>query len=89
MANQRRRSVWEEFLGALARLAAFGSQVWRAGNRAFQADALSLLRDRERLADVRLVYADPPYTSDQYSRYYHIYETLILYDYPAARGRGL
>ncbi|MFT3976584.1 MAG: DNA adenine methylase [Sphingomonas bacterium] len=89
MVNQRRRSVWHEFLDALGRLAAIGSQAWRTGNRTFQADALSLLRGRERLADVRLVYADPPYTSDQYSRYYHIYETLILYDYPAARGRGL
>lgn len=89
MVNQRRRSVWDEFLGASARLAAIGTQDWRAGNRAFQSDALALLRDRERLADVGLVYADPPYTSDQYSRYYHIYETLILYDYPAARGRGL
>lgn len=89
LVNQRRRSVWEEFLAALGRLSAFGSPAWRKGNRVFQADALSLLREEKKLTDVGLVYADPPYTSDQYSRYYHIYETLILYDYPAARGRGL
>ena len=28
------------------------------------------------------IYADPPYTAQQYSRFYHILETLVLYDYP-------
>ena len=28
------------------------------------------------------IYADPPYTAQQYSRFYHILDTLILYDYP-------
>lgn len=89
LINQRRRSVWEEFVSALGRLSAFGTNPWRGRNRVFQTDALSLLRGGDKLSGVGLVYADPPYTSDQYSRYYHIYETLILYDYPAARGRGL
>lgn len=30
-----------------------------------------------------LVYADPPYFKEHYSRYYHILNTLCLYDYPA------
>ncbi len=29
------------------------------------------------------IYADPPYTAQQYSRFYHILETLVLYDYPS------
>ena len=29
-----------------------------------------------------LVYADPPYFKEHYSRYYHILNTLCLYDYP-------
>jgi adenine-specific DNA-methyltransferase len=89
LINQRARSVWDEFINALGRLSVFGTGQWRALNRVFQADALSLMRDTQTLAEIGLVYADPPYTSDQYSRYYHIYETLVLYDYPAARGRGL
>lgn len=89
LVNQRKRSVWDEFLRALDRLTTFGSKKWRSYNRVFQYDALSLLRKKDQLKDVGVVYADPPYTSDQYSRFYHIYETLILYDYPAARGRGL
>lgn len=32
--------------------------------------------------DVRVVYADPPYTRDHYSRFYHGLETLSLRDYP-------
>ena len=87
--SQRNKSVWEEFFSAIARLDAFGDGRWRSKNRVFQKDALLLLRNTEALEQVGLVYADPPYTADQYSRYYHIYETLIRYDYPAARGRGL
>jgi adenine-specific DNA-methyltransferase len=36
-----------------------------------------------------VVYADPPYSRAQYSRYYHLLETLILYDYPRVEGMGL
>ncbi|MRJ47114.1 DNA adenine methylase [Fundicoccus ignavus] len=32
--------------------------------------------------DNLIYYLDPPYTIDHYSRFYHVLETLILYDYP-------
>lgn len=32
--------------------------------------------------DVRTVYADPPYTRDHYSRFYHVLETMALDDVP-------
>lgn len=32
--------------------------------------------------DADLVYADPPYTDMQYSRYFHLLETVTKYDYP-------
>ena len=32
--------------------------------------------------DVRVVYADPPYTRDHYSRFYHVLETISLRDNP-------
>jgi adenine-specific DNA methylase len=32
--------------------------------------------------DVRVVYADPPYTRDHYSRFYHGLETISLRDFP-------
>jgi adenine-specific DNA methylase len=35
------------------------------------------------------VYADPPYTSVQYSRYYHVLNVLVDYDYPVCSGPGI
>jgi len=36
-----------------------------------------------------VTYIDPPYTIDHYSRFYHILNTLVLYDYPEKNGNGL
>lgn len=33
-------------------------------------------------AEIRTVYADPPYTRDHYSRFYHVLETIALRDCP-------
>ncbi|WP_428977785.1 DNA adenine methylase [Lichenibacterium minor] len=35
-----------------------------------------------------VIYADPPYTDDQYSRFYHLFETIALYDTPQLSGHG-
>ncbi|MFA0962072.1 DNA adenine methylase [Roseivirga sp. BDSF3-8] len=35
-----------------------------------------------------IVYADPPYQSVHYSRFYHILETLVRYDYPKVLFKG-
>ena len=35
-----------------------------------------------KLDDVSVIYADPPYTDMQYSRYYHLLNTVLEYDYP-------
>jgi adenine-specific DNA-methyltransferase len=36
----------------------------------------------EKEQEIRVVYADPPYTRDHYSRYYHVLETMCLRDNP-------
>lgn len=87
IGRQWRRNVWSEFQSALVEMKPVGSDEWRAGNRVEIGDALDLLRSG-RLADVGAVYADPPYTKDQYSRYYHVFETLLRYDYPDSNGAG-
>jgi adenine-specific DNA-methyltransferase len=46
----------------------------------------SLIRDV--LEKVNLIYLDPPYSPAQYSRFYHIPETLVLYDYPVREYKG-
>jgi adenine-specific DNA-methyltransferase len=89
-AYQRQRSVWREWVAALEGLTPRGSKQWRRQNIAFRGDALSLLDSLQGAKKKpSVIYADPPYTSDQYSRYYHLYETLILYDYPVVSGKGL
>lgn len=35
-----------------------------------------------------LVYADPPYSFVHFSRFYHVLETLVRYDYPRVRYKG-
>jgi len=34
-------------------------------------------------SDTKIIYADPPYTRDHYSRFYHVLETLCLRDNPS------
>lgn len=82
-----RRSVWDEFDNALRRTQQVGTSNWRGANEVLVTDALDLVSSG-RLDNVDVIYADPPYTKDQYSRYYHVYETLYRYDYPDARGAG-
>lgn len=35
-----------------------------------------------------IVYADPPYSSVHYSRFYHAIETIVRYDYPQIKYKG-
>ncbi|MBW8326323.1 MAG: hypothetical protein K0M50_16285 [Prolixibacteraceae bacterium] len=35
-----------------------------------------------------LIYVDAPYKRDEYSRYYHLLETLVNYNYPSCLGNG-
>jgi len=40
------------------------------------------------MEDSDLIYIDPPYSPAQYSRFYHILETLVKYDYPLVEFKG-
>lgn len=90
LARQRERSVYDEWLDCIDEMKPIGTRHWRQGNVVTKTDAISLLKKMAK-KDSKLpsiIYADPPYTDDQYSRYYHLYETLILYDYPTSAGIG-
>jgi adenine-specific DNA-methyltransferase len=62
----------------------------RSRNRVSRSDATDFLEQMStRGQQTRLaIYADPPYSRAQYSRYYHILETLSLYDYPEVPGKA-
>lgn len=85
----RRRSVWDAVLDDLDCLIPFGTKKWRQRNHVLTCDALEIWAtlDTERLPPA-VFYADPPYSKEQYSRFYHVLETLELYDYPEALGVG-
>jgi len=87
--SARRRSVWDGVLDDLEILEPFGTKRWRKRNRVLTGDALSIwpILDCANLPPA-VFYADPPYSKEQYSRFYHVLETLELYDYPEATGTG-
>lgn len=87
--RQRRRQLWDEWLDSIPLEPPIGSWDWRAQNRAYSGDVLHLLRSFRRARNApTVVYADPPYTTDHYSRYYHLLETLLRYDYPKVTGNA-
>lgn len=52
-------------------------------NPVFNQDMSSLLKNKEfNQQHVKLIYADPPYTDMQYSRYYHLLNVAAKYNYP-------
>lgn len=87
--RQRRRNIWHQFLHEAKALKPYGTAAWRAHNSVMQADALEIWDDLDRM-NCRdwIIYADPPYSKDHYSRYYHVLETLTRYDHPDASGKG-
>ncbi|WP_246449223.1 DNA adenine methylase [Sphingomonas sabuli] len=89
ITKERERSVWRTMKIELSSINPIGSASWRRNNRVFKQDAVDLVKQLNE-SNIRpsVIYADPPYTDDQYSRFYHMYETLVLYDYPACTGRG-
>lgn len=91
IARMRRRSVLGRFWAAL-RSISVPRCLDRAGNQVYREDATDFVRSLavEAPADIDelVIYADPPYSKAQYSRYYHVLETLVLYDYPDATGKG-
>lgn len=82
-----RRDLSREFFSLDSTDLRIGDKLWRASNRVTSLDALTLMRSIS-TSDATVIYADPPYTRDQYGRFYHLYETLYKYDFPDARGEG-
>ncbi|MDF2991439.1 MAG: site-specific DNA-methyltransferase [Microbacterium sp.] len=79
--------IRHEFVLALQRVRQLGTQNWRQENEVIVGNALALVSGAMPQS-LGVVYADPPYTRDHYSRFYHVYETLLRYDFPDAHGQG-
>ena len=86
--DQRKKSVWLEFSKRLMAVAE-ESEKRKAPIHIIPGpwqDALEFLKAR----NIRnaLVYVDAPYKRDDYSRYYHVLETLARYDYPDSEHKS-
>jgi adenine-specific DNA methylase len=79
ISHDRSVSVTEQFEQRLADLVVLARSQFP--HRATQTDFAAYLRDAD--DDLAVVYADPPYTRDHYSRYYHVLETICLGDEPS------
>ncbi len=78
VTRSRQISVFGGFRGWLARYAALRPTAHHcAALQADYQDTLSTLG-----SDVGVIYADPPYTRDHYSRFYHVLETIAVDDDP-------
>jgi adenine-specific DNA-methyltransferase len=89
VVTQRRRSLRDQFWLEADAMRPFGTSDWRAKNRVMRRNALTIWAElRQRGYSRGVVYADPPYSKDHYSRYYHVLDTLVRYDYPPAVGMG-
>lgn len=88
--ERRARSVIWEFELAVRRMAA-RPPLRHPIESASQGDWREAVTDfARRLGERRpaAVYFDPPYSKFQYSRYYHLLNVLISYDYPSIHGVG-
>lgn len=80
------RSIWEVFT---KKCDDFENIVFnKYDNKCFNEDYNNLINSQY-FDNVSLVYIDPPYTGEQYSRFYHILETVCKYDNPHLEYKGL
>jgi hypothetical protein len=88
--EKRSRSIWSDFKLRLSLVA----KRRKSTRKEFEVTCLpwrEAIVEFDRFApgqQGRVVYADPPYSRLQYSRYYHVFDTLLRYDYPACVGSG-
>lgn len=78
---QRQKNIYELFLKKFKEYTTIPLSKFSGKNTVFHSNYEDLL-DENIFSDVGLVYADPPYTDMQYSRYYHLLNVAAKYEYP-------
>ncbi len=89
LVDQRAKSVIHEFsirFVALARESEYANHPIKILSGPWQ----KALSAAEKIIQGKkvLVYLDAPYKREEYSRYYHVLETAVLYNYPSATKKG-
>ena len=86
----KRKNIMKVFLNKCGTFSIVKGAV--SDNRSLNYDYKKLFNNKKLKKFVQesdLVYADPPYSTAQYSRYYHVLETLVKYDDPKVEFKGL
>lgn len=82
MLKQRSKSIIQLMFKKLTEFLSNSFVDTQKSNKAFNLDFVELLTQKNICNEIGFVYADPPYTDMQYSRYYHLLNTIAKYDYP-------
>lgn len=85
----RGKSVFELFEKKLHEIYSHHKFIPQLKYESYNLDYSILLKNKEISHNYKLIYADPPYSSVHYSRFYHAIESLVKYDYdiPTFKGR--
>lgn len=78
---QRSKNVYELFVKKFKEYITVPLSKFSGKNRVFNLNFEDIL-EQKIFTNVGLVYADPPYTDMQYSRYYHLLNVAAKYEYP-------
>lgn len=82
--SYRERDIWPYFEKKFIELIS----IPNFNSQEFKVTSLDYLDCLRIIDDNSIVYADPPYQSVHYSRFYHVLETLVKYDYPKVEYKG-
>ncbi len=81
--DDRLKNVWLEFLKSSEALTLVSEKNDKSRkNLAYSKTMEDIISSSSKLPPISVIYADPPYTAQQYSRYYHIPEIIFDYKYP-------
>lgn len=78
----RSKNLFEIFMEKISEFFADTYITTTFENKCFNMNFEDLLKHSEIKKDVSFIYADPPYTDMQYSRYYHLLNIVAQYNYP-------
>lgn len=78
---QRKKYIYELFTKKLKEYSTIQLSKFSGKNKVFNNNFADLFTMNE-FSNVGLVYADPPYTDMQYSRYYHLLNVAAKYEFP-------
>ncbi len=76
----RNMNIYELFFEKIGDFDGFITSKY--SNSSTNLNSHDLLKDGNLMSGVKLFYLDSPYTVEQYSRFYHLLETVCKYDYP-------